>query len=156
MYGDPKRLYALAAEIERREDDLRHRLAVLRDTMHRTEWASVAAVKHRARLGEDLEAIAQCADRLSNAAAELRAHADTVAARLAAIAEAERKVRDWFERAAGSLKADVANVIDRVGDAFDAITPWDGWPWQPDNLPPTGHVAWLDAARLVGGSRWQP
>lgn len=156
MYGDPERLFALANAVEAKETELRRRVVELRRVAAGTQWQSAAARKHRERLEHDLAAVLRCADRLSTAGDELRAHATVVAERIAMIAAAEREVRQWFAAAAGSLARRVDDVLDELGDLADAITPWDGWRWRPESLPVPGHVDWLDAARLVGSSPWQP
>jgi hypothetical protein len=156
MYGDPKRLYALATEVERKEEHLRHRVAALRDVSHATQWKSVAGATHRAHLDHDLRSIEGCADRLGAAAGEIRKHAATVERRLHLIADAERHVRDWFAHAEKSVVERVEGAVTALEHMVTGPAPWASWPWSPHTLPAPGHVEWLEVAEYVRRSPWQP
>ncbi|MGI5238877.1 hypothetical protein [Dactylosporangium sp. CA-139066] len=137
LYGDPD-------ELDRLADRLRDRAAECRTCAEdherqagATAWHSVAADQCRQRIYEDRLAADQAAADLEHAAQVLRAHAQVVRERLALIARYEREITGWFDRA-GSLIRRVASEV-----------PWSGWPYSPQNLPPTGDLRWLDVGAFM-------
>lgn len=91
MYGEPRRIRALADRLDARSDDLRREAGRLGAEADAAAWASVAADRMRGsadRLGADLREVAV---RYDDAARLVRAHAAEVERLLDLVAAAERR-----------------------------------------------------------------
>lgn len=165
FYGDPDELDRIAAEIEKRAEQVRADAVGMDAKAHAMQWRSIAADRCRELISQDRRKLHEAADGLDEAAAALRAHAETVREMIAAIKKLMETVTSWFSsavdtfnRAVEGFKDAVTDVVDGVGDALGfgggdppkpPQPPWSGWPWGPDNLPPEGDKAWLDVGEFM-------
>jgi hypothetical protein len=120
LYGDPAALDALASELSQRARSVRAAADEHRRAGARARWVSEAASAYRRQLATDCAAVDAAADAMDDAAGVLRRHADEVRERLAAIARAEREVRDWLAGQAfrvGDVAEDVGNVLAELPEA---------------------------------------
>ena len=158
MYGDPQALLRRACELDDRVEDLQQTARTLRHQAAHTAWVGIAAQAHREAIDQATHRLELAAARLGEAAAALRAHAWQIRHHIAAIEAAEALARVWFHEAEGWLGAGahaiVVGVRHLLGDA--PLPPWHGWRWSPSNLPPLGHLDWLNVADHVAASPWRP
>ena len=136
-YGDPEELDRLAAGLHRRADEVREAALDHQADADRARWVSDAATVYRDRLADDRVRVDAAAAELDRAADLLRRHAGEVRERLAAIAAAERSVRDWLQR-----QADPDGLL---GPAVGEVL---------RDLPVPGAVGWLEKStvlRRLGG-----
>lgn len=125
MYGEPRRIRAVAERLEARSGDLRREADRLAADCTAAAWASVAADRMRegaARVRRDVDAIAH---RYDEAAVLVRAHAAEVERMVELVASIERRVRA---------------LADELGDTVGAVVP---------DLP-RGHRDWLEVPALLG------
>jgi len=123
MYGEPRRIRALAARLEARSRDLRREGDRLAADCEAVAWTSVAAGRMRegaARLRGDVHAVAH---RYDEAALLVRAHAAEVERMTDLVAAVERRARA---------------LVDDLGAAAPDL---------PDL--PRGHRDWLDVPSLL-------
>ena len=158
MYGDPSALRRHAHELDLRADDCRLTALRLRRKAATTHWVSTAAARHRDGIDHSAQRLDHAAAGLEHAAAELRSHANRLQDVLDLIEAAERLAVHWFH-AAHSWVSSAADVV--MGGLSGLIgagrkPPWEGWGWNPTNLPPSGHQDWLDVAQRVRSSSWKP
>lgn len=160
FYGDPDELDRIAGQIETRAEEVRTRATEMDAKARAMHWKSIAADRCRELIGEDKRALHGVAERMDEAAAALRRHAQEVRELLAMIKNAMEKITGWFRsavdtfnRAVEGFKDAVKDIADGIGDALgfgggDAPKPpqppWQGWKWGPDNLPPEDDKAWLE------------
>lgn len=158
MYGDPSALRRHAHALDLRADDVRLTALRLRRRAATTHWVSTAAAQHRKGIDHSAQRLDHAASGLEHAAAELRRHADHLQHVLDLIAAAERLAVHWFNAAHSWLSGAVDVVMGGLGGLIDAgrRAPWEGWGWNPTNLPPSGHQDWLDVAQHVRSSSWNP
>lgn len=164
FYGDPDELERIAGQIEQRADEVRKHGADMVTRATSARWKSVAAERCRATIAADRVALDGTAGKLDEAAAALRGHAQRVRELIAAIKRIGQAVVSWFNQAIDRFnqaverfRQAVASMVDSVGNALgfggDAPQPprppWEGWRYQPDNLPPAGDRQWLDVGRFM-------
>ncbi|CRK60441.1 hypothetical protein [Alloactinosynnema sp. L-07] len=164
FYGDPDELDRLAGKIEQRADDVRKHGADMDVQAAAMRWKSIAADRCRETITGDRESLDGTAGKLDEAAAALRRHAQELRELLAAIKRIAEAVVGWFNdaidrfnRALESFKNMVSDMVDTVtgvfgggGDAPQAPRPpWEGWRYQPDNLPPAGDKQWLEVGTFM-------
>ncbi|KJK51677.1 hypothetical protein UK23_06040 [Lentzea aerocolonigenes] len=165
MYGNPDELDRIAAEIEKRADGVRDRAKKLDDDARKMEWHSVAAERCRETVGGDMRQLEKAADGLAEAAALLRRHAQEVRELIAMIKNVSEAVVGWFasaidrfERALDAFNQAARDFANGVADVLGfggsqppspPQPPWTGRKWGPDNLPPAGDKAWLEAGEYL-------
>ncbi|SDC88977.1 WXG100 family type VII secretion target [Actinokineospora iranica] len=164
FYGDPDELDRLAGQIEQRADDVRKHGADMDTQAGAMRWKSIAADRCRESVAGDRKSLDGTADKLDDAAAILRQHAQQVRELIAAIKRIAESVVNWFNgaidrfnKAVESFKNAVADMADAVGDALGfggdepkpPKPPWEGWKYQPDNLPPPGDKQWLEVGEFM-------
>jgi methyl-accepting chemotaxis protein len=130
MYGEPSKIREVAERLEHRASQLRGEADALVAAGERAPWVSLAADRMRASAAERRADLVGVARDYEQAAAAVRRHAAVVQQRLDLVAEAQRHA---------------LRVLDRLGDVVDL-------PGLPD-LPPPGHVGWLDVADSLAGVR---
>lgn len=164
FYGDPDELDRIAARIEQRAEEIRGHGADIDSRAGAMRWKSIAAERCRETVAGDRRALEKVATRFDEAAAQLRRHAQELRELLAAIKRIAEGVVTWFNgaidrfnQAVESFKNAVDDVVDSVGSALgfggDAPRPprppWEGWRYQPDNLPPPGDKEWLKVGEFM-------
>lgn len=167
FYGDPDELDRIAGEIEKQAEHVRTRGGELDTRAAAMRWKSVAADRCRETVHGDRRNLDEIAQRLDDAAAILRRHAQEVRELIAKIKQIEESVVNWFNGAIDRFNRAVDSFRDAVNDAVDAVgnflgfgggaapqpptPPWQNWPHQPGNLPPSGDKAWLDVGTFMRG-----
>jgi hypothetical protein len=162
FYGDPDELDRLAVQIGRHAEDVRTRGSEMDARASAMRWKSVAADRARETVTGDRRQLDETARRLDEAATLLRRHAQEVRETIAKITMFEQAVASWFDSA--------IKVFDQAVDEFDNLVsgiargvvrwvgggqpeppkpPWQGWPHQPDNLPPPGDKRWLEVGEFM-------
>ena len=154
-YGDPDALDGLARRLERDASAVRAQARALVVAAEATAWEGAAAQAFRRSVDGDAARVARAADRLDEAASELRRHADEVRAQLARLRALEQAVTGWFDDQASRLEQAARAVVDAVTDPLDGLRravadpPWSSWPWRPDRLPAPGDRAWLEVGEFL-------
>ncbi|PPK67828.1 hypothetical protein V5P93_007170 [Actinokineospora auranticolor] len=164
FYGDPDELDRLAGQIEQRAEEVRRHGSDMDRQAGAMRWKSIAADRCRETVAGDRKALDGTADRLDEAAAILRGHAQQVRELIAAIKRIAESVVSWFtsaidrfNQAVDAFNKAVSDMVDTVGSALgfggDAPQaprpPWEGWKYQPDNLPPAGDKQWLEVGQYM-------
>ncbi|MGW5051118.1 putative T7SS-secreted protein [Actinokineospora sp. NPDC004072] len=164
FYGDPDELDRIATRIEQRATEVRDHGASMLSQAEAMRWKSIAADRCRETVANDRAALDGAADKLDAAAAVLRQHAQQVRELIAAIKRIAESVVNWFNgaierfnQAVDAFKDAVRDIANGIGDALgfggDAPSPprppWEGWRYQPDNLPPPGDKEWLEVGRFM-------
>jgi uncharacterized protein YukE len=167
MYGNPDELDRIAGEIEKRAEGVRGRAKEMDDKARGMVWQSVAAERCRETVGADKRQLEKAADGLTEAAASLRRHAQEVRELIAMVKRISEAVVGWFtsaidrfNRAIDAFNQAVRDFANGVADVLGfgggqppqpPQPPWTGWKWGPDNLPPAGDKAWLEAGEYLRG-----
>ena len=164
FYGDPDELDRLAGQIEQRAEEVRKHGKQMVTQAQAMRWKSIAADRCRETIAEDQKKLDATAEKLDNAAAVLRQHAQQLRELIAAIKRIGEAVVNWFNgaidrfnRAVESFKDAVADMARGVGNALGfggdspqpPRPPWEGWKYQPGNLPPFGDKQWLDVDQFM-------
>ncbi|MGH3867818.1 MAG: WXG100 family type VII secretion target [Pseudonocardiaceae bacterium] len=162
FYGDPDELDYLAVQIGRRADEVRDRARVMDAQARAMRWKSVAADRARHIVTDDRRKLDESARRLDEAAVLLRRHAQEVRETIATIQRIEREVTDWFDGAIKKFNNAVTEFTNLAEDAARGVArwvtgeqperpkePWQGWPYQPRNLPPSGDKQWLQVGEFL-------
>jgi hypothetical protein len=162
LYGDPDELDYLAVQIGRRADEVRDRAREMDVQARAMRWKSVAADRARHIVTDDRRKLDESAWRLDEAAVLLRRHAQEVRETIATIQRIEQEVIGWFDGAIKEFDNAVAEFTDLVEDAARGVVrwvtgerpeppkePWQGWPYQPKNLPPSGDKQWLEVGEFM-------
>ncbi|MBV9139597.1 MAG: hypothetical protein JO115_01515 [Pseudonocardiales bacterium] len=162
LYGDPDELDHLAVQIERHADDVRDRASGMDAQAAAMRWKSVAADRARQTVTGDRRKLDETARRLDEAAVLLRRHAQEVREILAMIQRIEQEVIGWFDHAIKEFNDAVAEFTDLVENIAQGVVhwvtgeqpeppkePWQGWPYQPNNLPPSGDKQWLQVGEFM-------
>ncbi|OLR90878.1 WXG100 family type VII secretion target [Actinokineospora bangkokensis] len=164
FYGDPDELDRLAGQIEQRAEEVRKHGKQMVDAAQAMRWKSEAADRCRETVAGDRKRLDEIADKFDAAAAILRKHAQTVREMIAAIKRIGEQVVSWFNsaidrfnRAVEGFKQAVADMARGVGNALGfggeqptpPRPPWEGWKYQPGNLPPFGDKEWLQVGDFM-------
>ncbi|SDI62624.1 hypothetical protein SAMN05192558_106225 [Actinokineospora alba] len=164
FYGDPDELDRLAGQIERRADEVRTHGEGMDKQAVEMRWKSIAADRCRETIAGDRKTLDGTATKLDEAAAVLRQHAQEVRELIAAIKRIAESVVNWFNGAIDRFNKAVESFKNMVGDMVDTVTgvfggggdapspprpPWEGWRYQPDNLPPAGDKQWLEVGKFM-------
>ncbi len=164
FYGDPDELDRLAGQIEQRADEVRKHGADMAAQAVAMRWKSIAADRCRETVANDRKTLDGTATKLDEAAALLRRHAQQVRELIAAIKRIAESVVSWFNsaidrfnQAVDRFKQAVSDMVDTVGSALgfggDAPQPprppWEGWKYQPHNLPAAGDKQWLEVGQYM-------
>ncbi|GGS20108.1 MULTISPECIES: WXG100 family type VII secretion target [Actinokineospora] len=164
FYGDPDELDRIATRIEQRATEIRDHGTSMLTQAEAMRWKSIAADRCRETVANDRAALDGTAEKFDAAAAILRQHAQEVRELIAAIKRIAESVVNWFNgaierfnQAVDAFKNAVKDIADGIGDALgfggDAPSPprppWEGWRYQPDNLPPPGDKEWLEVGRFM-------
>jgi uncharacterized protein YukE len=162
FYGDPDELDRLAGQIGRHAVDVRTRGGEMAAQARAMQWKSVAADRARETVAGDHRQLEETARQLDEAATLLRRHAQEVREIIAKIAMFEQTVVNWFDSAITmfdqaidefeNLVSDIARGVVRWfggGQPEPPTPPWQGWPHQPDNLPPPGDKRWLEVGEFM-------
>jgi hypothetical protein len=162
LYGDPDKLDHLAVQIQRRAGEVRDHASRMDAQARAMRWKSVAANRARGTVTGDRHKLDEAARRLDEAAALLRRHAQKVRETIAMIQRIEQEVIGWFDRAIKEFNNAVAEFNDLVEDIARGVVrwvtgeqpkppkePWQGWPHQPNNLPPSGDKQWLQVGEFM-------
>ena len=148
LYGDPDELDRLAAQLLEHAARARQHAADHARRAQNTRWVSTAADACRARLAADRTDVDRATERLEQAAAALRAHAQQVRHTVVLIARYEREVTDWFAHQLSSL----GHGLESAGRTLSrAGAPWLSWPIGPHNLPAPGDRRWLEVGTFLRG-----
>ncbi|WP_026423407.1 WXG100 family type VII secretion target [Actinokineospora inagensis] len=163
-YGDPDELDRLAGQVEQRAEEVRRHGATMVGQASAMRWKSIAADRCRAAVADDRKALDTVATRLDEAAAALRKHAQQVRELIAAIKHIADTVVNWFHSAVDRFNQAVDRFNQAVSDMAHAVAnglgfggpapqpprpPWEGWQYQPGNLPPAGDKQWLDVGQFM-------
>ncbi|MGC4893889.1 WXG100 family type VII secretion target [Micromonospora sp. DT31] len=146
-YGDPDELDRLASRIAARAQEIRDWRDRHSQRVQAAHWVSTAADAYRKRVHDDGAELGRVADDLERAADLLHAHAQEVRETLARIAAIERAAAEWFERKGHELLNQAEQAVGALRRAITA--PWEGWPYRPGTLPPSGDRKWLDVGDLL-------
>jgi uncharacterized protein YukE len=162
FYGNPDELDYLAVQIERYAEEVRDHASGMDARARAMRWKSVAADRARETVTGDRRNLDETAQHLDEAAALLRRHAQDVRETIAEIEQIERAVTVWFGKAIEEFNNAVAEFKNLAEDiargAVHLITggppepptePWQGWPHQPNNLPPSGNKQWLQVGEFM-------
>lgn len=165
FYGDPDELDRIAVDISNRAEEVRTRASEMDDKARVMRWQSIAADRCRDLVHDDRRALDGVSERMDEAAALLRGHAQQVREMIALIKNIMESVTSWFRsavdmfnRAVEGFKDAVKDIADGVGDMLGIgggeapkppQPPWQGWPWGPDNLPADGDKAWLEVGDFM-------
>ncbi|WP_018687207.1 WXG100 family type VII secretion target [Actinokineospora enzanensis] len=164
FYGDPDELDRLAGQVEQRADELRKHGADLDARAGALRWKSIAADRCRETVAADRKSLEGIAGKLDEAAAILRQHAQRVRELIAAIKRIGEQVVTWFNgaidrfnQAVDSFNKAVSDMVNTVGGYLGfggnapqpPRPPWEGWQYQPHNLPPAGDKQWLEVGEYM-------
>ncbi|MGH3683883.1 MAG: WXG100 family type VII secretion target, partial [Pseudonocardiaceae bacterium] len=162
FYGDPDELDHLAGQIERRAEEVRDHASGMDARARAMRWKSVAADRARETVTGDRRNLDETAQRLDEAAALLRRHAQNVRETIAEIKQIEQAVTAWFSKAIVEFNNAVAEFTNLVNDVARGVVhwitgeqpepprePWQGWPHQPHNLPASGDKQWLQVGEFM-------
>lgn len=152
VYGDPDALDRLAATLQKRATEVREHADEHQRLGQAAHWVSSAAEAYRNVAAQDKAAAYLSADRIDEAAAALRAHAQEVRETLATIARMEKMATEWFHETTHR----VANTFDEIVDSATGAVkrlfhdpPWKTWPIGPANLPGPGDKQWLEVGLFL-------
>lgn len=162
FYGDPDELDRLAGQIGRHAEDVRTRGSEMEARASAMRWKSVAADRAREVVTGDHRQLEETAQRLDEAAALLRRHAQEVRETIAKITMFEQAIVSWFDSAIKAFGQAVGEFEDLVsgiargvihwfggGQPEPPTPPWRDWPHQPETLPPPGDKRWLDVGEFM-------
>ncbi|MGH3721800.1 MAG: WXG100 family type VII secretion target [Pseudonocardiaceae bacterium] len=162
FYGDPDELDRLAGQIGRHAEDVRTRGSEMDARAGAMRWKSVAADRAREVVTDDHRRLQETAQQLDEAAALLRRHAQEVRETIAKITMFEQAIVGWFNSAITAFTKAVDEFDDLVSDIARGVIhwvgggqpepptpPWQGWPHQPDTLPPSGDKLWLEVGEFM-------
>src|SRR2546421_4880481 len=99
FYGDPDELDRIAGEIEKHAERVRTRGGELDTRAEAMQWKSVAADRCRETVHGDRRSLDEIAQRLDEAAAVPRKHAQEVRELIAEVKQIEEGVVGWFNNA---------------------------------------------------------
>ena len=162
FYGDPDELDHLAGQIGRHAADVRTRGSEMDARACAMRWKSVAADRARETVAGDRHRLDETAQQLDKAATLLRRHAQEVRETIAKITTFEQAVASWFDSAITAFDQAVDEFDNLVSDIARGVVgwfgggqpepptpPWQGWPHQPNNLPPPGDKRWLEVGEFM-------
>lgn len=162
FYGDPDELDRLAGQIGRNAEDVRTRGSEMDARARAMRWKSVAADRARETVAGDRRQLEETAHQLDEAATLLRRHAQEVREIIAQITMFEQAVVNWFDSAITAFNRAINEFDNLVSDIARGVVswfgggqpepptpPWQGWPHQPDNLPPPGDKRWLEVGEFM-------
>lgn len=130
MICDPQPLLDAANAFDARAAQLATMQAALRSRAAAAIWRGPAADRWRDQVRQQDPQCARNEERLRAAAASLRRAANDLEQRANLIRHIEERISALFGSATPGLPP-----------------PWQGSPWSPGNLPPTGDSGWLRVAR---------
>lgn len=162
FYGDPDELDRLAGQIGRHAADVRTRGSEMDARARAMRWKSVAADHARETVASDRRQLEETARQLDEVATLLRRHAQQIREIIAKLAMFEHTVVNWFDSAITLFDQAVDEFEDLTSDIARGVVswfgggqpepptpPWQGWPHQPDNLPPPGDKRWLEVGEFM-------
>lgn len=144
-YGSPDELDRLARVLDEQAAAVRQATTDQLRRAREARWVSDSAEAYQNLLAQKCNDAGRAADRIAEAAAILRAHAQRVRELLAAINRIQEAVEDWFTAVGRRL-----DELVRSGQAGGPVAPpWLSWPYRPGALPEPGDRRWLDVGRFM-------
>lgn len=152
-YGSPEAIEELAARLRSQIEIMRTTGAKVHSDVLKTNWLGAAGTSYKDRAEQDWLWAQSLAGQVDGIASLLDLHANQLRTTLAMISRAEQAIRNWFNQAQHVITSAIQQAQDAASDAIHHLTnlrpPWEGWRWQPHNLPESGSKDWLDVADFM-------